>query len=105
MEPLEDLKNGYEGLLHCTRLFIQIGLAMVYKIYMFIFNFLAKESCPNGSPLQNGKCPDFVCVDRSSCSDNGNCKIGQTGCDCDEGFSGNDCSFNLGETPLSGTLK
>ena len=67
-------------------------------MYFFIFHFLAKENCPNGSPLQNGKCPDFVCVDRSSCNDNGSCNIGQTGCDCDEGFSGNDCSFNLGET-------
>ena len=29
LEPIEGLHEGYESLVHCTRLFIQIHLAMV----------------------------------------------------------------------------
>ena len=44
-------------------------------------------------PLQNNKCPDFECIDDSSCNDNGVCKNKE--CDCKNGFTGIDCAFDL----------
>ena len=44
-------------------------------------------------PLQNNKCPDFECVDDSSCNFNGVCNNKE--CDCNNGFTGIDCAFDL----------
>ena len=64
-------------------------------VYLFYLVFQAKSNCPGDVPLQNGICPEFVCLDRSSCDNHGNCSSDGTTCDCDEGFSGTDCSFDL----------
>ena len=69
--------------------------SVVCSLYSFTFVFAAILSCPGGKPLINGKCPEFTCTGRSSCNFNGNCNGQNNGCDCDEGFSGSDCSFNL----------
>ena len=72
---------------------------MYYARFTFLtmscFFFQAKANCPGDIPLQNGECPDFECLGRTSCSNHGDCNSEGTGCDCDPGFSGSDCSYDL----------
>ena len=56
---------------------------------------LAKKNCPGDAPLVNGKCPEFECAGRLSCSANGDCNSDQSACVCDEGFGRVDCSLDL----------
>ena len=61
-------------------------------IYNFL-TFIAVEACPGNMPLQNNICPDFECIDDSSCNFNGVCNNKE--CDCKNGFTGIDCAFDL----------
>ena len=45
--------------------------------------------------MQDGLCPDFKCINPSSCGGNGNCNSDGTACVCQAGFSGADCSIDL----------
>ena len=57
------------------------------------------DNCLGDIGLQDGTCPDFKCIGPSSCNNRGSCTNHETACDCDEGFSGYDCSVDLdGET-------
>ena len=65
------------------------------QLIINIIIFPERSSCLGGKKLQDGKCPDFQCIDHSSCNGNGNCSSDQKFCKCDVGFSGTDCSINL----------
>ena len=67
----------------------------ILVIVSLFFLFQAKETCPGGLPLTDGKCPELSCTGPSSCSYNGNCNSDSSECECDAGFSGSDCSFDL----------
>lgn len=45
--------------------------------------------------MQDGICPDFNCINHSSCGGNGKCNSDGATCDCQAGFSGVDCSIDL----------
>ena len=53
------------------------------------------NTCLGDIGLQDGLCPDFKCINHSSCNGNGNCNSDQTSCECNAGFSGYDCSIDL----------
>ena len=57
--------------------------------------FPERDNCYGGKDLQDGLCPDFNCINHSSCSGNGNCNGDGTACVCQAGFSGADCSIDL----------
>ena len=62
--------------------------------------FLERDNCYGGKNLQDGLCPDFKCINHSSCNGNGNCNGDGTACVCKAGFSGADCSIDLkGDEP------
>ena len=63
------------------------------------------ENCPGGVSLQDGICPEFKCIGPSSCGNRGNCSSYKASCDCDEGFSGFDCSVNLEGEKLMNFMK
>ena len=60
-----------------------------------LYNSSNEETCPGGLPLTDGKCPELSCTGRSSCSFHGNCNSDSSECECDVGYSGSDCSFDL----------
>ena len=53
------------------------------------------ENCLGDIDLEDGTCPDFKCNGPSSCSNRGNCTSNKKSCECEEGFSGLDCSVDL----------
>ena len=70
-------------------------LDFTFDVYLCLFLFEAKENCPGNLPPKHGKCPEFECYGPLSCSNNGDCNGDNTACDCNVGFTGLDCSFNL----------
>ena len=65
------------------------------KLNTFLTIFTERENCHGDEDLQDGQCPDFKCVDQSSCSGNGNCNGDNTSCICNAGFTGSDCFIDL----------
>ena len=68
--------------------------SFILKISTFLFQ--ANEQCPGGSALQDGKCPNFQCINgAASCNNRGQCNNDNTACDCNAGSEGVDCSIIL----------
>ena len=66
--------------------------------------FQERNNCTGGKDLLDGECPDFKCINHSSCNGYGNCNGDGTACVCQAGFSGADCSINLkGDKPSVNT--
>ena len=66
-----------------------------YKLAIIHLLFQERDNCTGGKDLQDGECPDFKCINHSSCKGNGNCNGDGTACVCQAGFSGADCSIDL----------
>ena len=68
-------------------------------IYIFILDCDGDSclSCPGGSDFDsNNHCPEtFQCTDANSCNNQGTCMEDNGKCDCNDKYTGMDCSLKI----------